>query len=92
MAQERQFFIKETEREHTNWLWIVNKDYSGLVGWYRHYHGIKIVSFNQFYGMVDFKRKGYRPATQEAVNEILSALVKWLADFIEQAEFQRPAA
>lgn len=91
-TQAIQFFHKTSKSERTNWLWVVSNDYSGLIGWDRHYDGVKIYSFNQFKGRADFQKKGYVPADPDTVNEVLNGLVQWLSEFIKHAGIQQPAA
>lgn len=85
-GQSIQFYSKESD--NTNWLWLVEKDYSGLIGWDRHYHGIQIYSFNRFIGKTDLNTKGYREADPEVAKEVLSSLVSWLSKVMATTETQ----
>jgi len=86
-GQSIQFYSKTKGR--TNWLWMAEDDYSGLIGWDWHYpNKIEIYSFSRFTGKIDFNKKGYEPAEPEIAKEVLSSLVSWLSQRIATTETQ----
>ena len=70
------YFKKRDNQANTNWLWIIGKQWTWLIGWDYHFHGVEVYNYQKFTGKIQPDQKAYTPETKEVVDQVLDKLMQ----------------